>query len=41
VRWKKGLLTKILTIIEECVKGNYSLNEFKARLLREISLEEE
>jgi hypothetical protein len=37
---EKGLLTKILTIIEECVKGNYSLNEFKARLLREISLEE-
>jgi hypothetical protein len=37
---EKGLLTKILTIIEECVRGNYSSNEFKARLLREVSLEE-
>jgi hypothetical protein len=37
---KKGLLAKTLTVIEECVKGNHSLNEFKARLLREISLEE-
>jgi len=37
---EKGLLTKILTIIEECVRGNYSSNEFRARLQREISLEE-
>jgi hypothetical protein len=37
---EKGLLTKTLTVIEECVKGNYSLNEFKARLLREADLEE-
>jgi len=37
---EKGLLTRTLTIIEECVKGNYSLNEFKARLLREADLEE-
>jgi len=37
---EKGLLTKILTIIEECVRGNYSSNEFRARLQREVSLEE-
>jgi hypothetical protein len=37
---ERGLLTKTLTIIEECIKGNYSLNEFKARLLREVNLEE-
>jgi len=38
---EKGLLTKILTIMEECVKGNYSSNEFRARLLREVSLEKD
>jgi hypothetical protein len=27
--------------MEECIRGNYSLNEFKARLLREVSLEED
>jgi len=34
------LLAKVLSTIEECVKGGYSLNEFKARLLKEESLEE-
>ena len=38
---EKGLLAKALTVIEECVKGNYSLNEFRARLLREMKLEED
>jgi hypothetical protein len=38
---EKGLLTKILTIMEECVKGNYSSNEFRARLMREVSLEKD
>jgi len=37
---KKGLLTKVLMVIEECVRGNYSLEEFNMRLLREVSLEE-
>jgi hypothetical protein len=37
---EKGLLVKTLTVIEECVRGNYSSNEFRARLLREVSLEE-
>jgi hypothetical protein len=38
---EKGLLTKTLTVIEECVKENCSLNEFKARLLKEVKLEED
>jgi type I restriction-modification system DNA methylase subunit len=37
---EKGLLTKILTIMEECVRGHYSSSEFRARLQREVSLEE-
>jgi len=37
---EKGLLAKTLTVIEGCVKGNCSPNDFKARLLREVSLEE-
>jgi len=37
---EKGLLAKTLTLIEECVRRNYSSDEFKARLLREVSLEE-
>jgi hypothetical protein len=36
---KKELLAKTLTILDECIRGNYSLNEFKARLQREASLE--
>jgi len=37
---EKGLLAKVLSIMEECVRGRYSSNEFKTRLLREIRLEE-
>jgi len=37
---EKGLLAKTLTVIEECIRGNYSLDEFKTRILREVSLEE-
>jgi hypothetical protein len=37
---EKGFLAKTLTVIEECIKGNYSSDEFKARLFREVSLEE-
>ena len=37
---ERGLLAKTLTIIEECVKEGYSLNEFKVRLLKEVNLEE-
>lgn len=38
---EKGLLRKILLIIEECLKeGKYTPSEFKARLSREVSLEE-
>lgn len=36
---KKGLLAKTLSILEECVREEYKSNEFKARLLREVSLE--
>ncbi|NHV97326.1 MAG: hypothetical protein HA494_06015 [Thaumarchaeota archaeon] len=38
---EKGLLAKTLTVIEECIRGKRSLNEFKARLLREVSLEKD
>jgi len=37
---EKGLLAKVLSILEGCVRGGYSSNEFKARLLKEVSLEE-
>jgi len=37
---EKGMLAKTLTIIEDYVRGNYSINEFKARLLRDVSLDE-
>jgi type I restriction-modification system DNA methylase subunit len=37
---EKGLLTKTLTLIDECVKGNYSSDEFRARLQREAILDE-
>jgi hypothetical protein len=37
---EKGLLAKALTVIEESVKGNYSSDEFRARLQREASLDE-
>jgi hypothetical protein len=37
---EKNLLAKILTIIEECIKGNYKLDEFKARIIREVNLGE-
>jgi hypothetical protein len=32
----KGLLTSTLGILEECVTGNYSKDEFKARLLKDL-----
>jgi hypothetical protein len=35
-----GLLIKVLKILEECVRGNYTSNEFKGRLLREVSLDD-
>jgi methylase of polypeptide subunit release factors len=38
---EKGLLARTLTIIEECIKENYNSNEFRARLQREINLEED
>lgn len=37
---EKGLLAKTLSIIEECVRGNYTPNEFKMRLNEEVKLEE-
>ncbi|RLI75523.1 class I SAM-dependent DNA methyltransferase, partial [Archaeoglobales archaeon] len=37
---KRRLLSKILAIIEECVRGNYTTSEFRARLLKEVKLEE-
>jgi hypothetical protein len=36
---ESGLLTKVLKIVEECVKG-YSAEEFKRRLVKDVSLEE-
>jgi hypothetical protein len=36
---EENLLSKVLLILEDCAK-NYSLSDFKARLLKEISLEE-
>jgi len=36
---ERGLLTKVLLTLEECVAGKYAPNEFKARLLKEISIE--
>ncbi|RLG92873.1 class I SAM-dependent DNA methyltransferase, partial [Candidatus Bathyarchaeota archaeon] len=38
---KKGLLPKVLAVIEECVRGGYNADEFKARLLREVELKED
>jgi hypothetical protein len=35
-----GLLIKVLKILEECVRGNYTSNEFKGILLREVSLDD-
>jgi hypothetical protein len=35
-----GLLIKVLKILEECVRGNYTSIEFKGRLLREVSLDD-
>jgi hypothetical protein len=37
---EKGLLANVLSIIEECVRGKYALNEFRARLLKEFLMEE-
>jgi len=37
---EKGLLSKALTIIEESVKGGYTVNECRVRLLREMNLED-
>jgi hypothetical protein len=37
---EKGLLARVLTIIEECVRGSYKPSEFSARLSREVNLEE-
>lgn len=37
---EKGLLAKTLKLIEECVKIGYTVEEFRARLSRELSLDE-
>ena len=37
---EKGLLTRVLSVLEECVRGRYMPNEFKARLVKEINLED-
>ena len=37
----KGVLEHVTTVIEECVKLGYKLEEFTARLKREIDLESE
>jgi len=34
-----GFLAKVLKVLEECVKGDYRSDEFKGRLLREVSLD--
>jgi len=37
---ERGLLSKVLSIVEECVREKYKQSEFKARLLKEVSLKE-
>jgi hypothetical protein len=37
---ESGLLAKVLKTLEECIKGDYKPDEFKRRLLREVSLDE-
>ena len=37
---EKGMLAKVLSILEECIKGRYSSQEFKERLLMEVPLNE-
>jgi hypothetical protein len=37
---EKGLLLKILSVCEECVKSGYSQSEFEKRLVREANLED-
>jgi len=38
---ERGLLSSILSVIEDCIKGGFALSDFKARLLKEALLEEE
>jgi len=38
---EKGLLAKVLSTIEECIRNKYQLDEFEARLSREAKLEED
>jgi len=37
---EKGVLSAVLTIMEECVKGEYKWEEVKARLLKETGIDE-
>jgi methylase of polypeptide subunit release factors len=37
---EKGTLAGTLTIIEECVRGGYTKDELKARLLKEVNIDE-
>ncbi|MEM3872619.1 MAG: hypothetical protein QXE05_08685 [Nitrososphaeria archaeon] len=37
---EKGLLAKVLSLVEECILGGYNINEFRERLLRETDLDE-
>jgi methylase of polypeptide subunit release factors len=38
---ERGLLARVLTIMEECVKGNYKTSEFRARLSKEVNLKDD
>ncbi len=38
---EENLLSRALLILEECVKGGYSVSDFKARLIKEVNLEEQ
>lgn len=37
---EKGLLAKVLSILEDCVRGKYMPDEFKLRLSKEVNLQE-
>ncbi|MGC9086546.1 MAG: Eco57I restriction-modification methylase domain-containing protein [Thermoproteota archaeon] len=38
---EKGLLAKVLSVVEECIGREYQLSVFEARLSREVKLEED
>ncbi len=37
---EKGLLSRVLVILEECIREKYSPNDFKSRLLKDVKIEE-